>query len=170
MAPKKGTGWTLGEEPKIRPRWKDVLLAVYNYKPVGEEWGRGKTSITDDHPLAKRLKISGGELMHSLDFLEEQKLIKYGPERNWINLTEKGFDVAGKIEERRETRLYRLSSLMFSGILALTLVTTLIYQMNLVDPQLLLIAYIITTVLLWAAVLKLSRRKPLREVTRGFRP
>lgn len=28
MAPKKGTGWTLEEEPKIRPGWKEVLLKM----------------------------------------------------------------------------------------------------------------------------------------------
>lgn len=156
MAPKKGTGWTLGEEPKIRPRWKDVLLAVYNYKPVGEEWGWGKTSITDDHPLAKRLKISGVELTHSLIFLEEQKLIEYGPDRNWINLTEKGFDVAGKIEERRETFLYRQSSLFITAILALTIVATLVNQMNLIEPKTLLIFYMIVLgvmsfLIFWAA-------------------
>lgn len=28
MAPTKGKGWTLEREPKIRPRWKGVLLAI----------------------------------------------------------------------------------------------------------------------------------------------
>ncbi|MBA7624270.1 hypothetical protein ES703_31677 [subsurface metagenome] len=28
MAPKKGKGWTLEEEPEIRPGWKGVLLAI----------------------------------------------------------------------------------------------------------------------------------------------
>jgi hypothetical protein len=144
---RKDEVWTLEEELKIRPHWKDVLLAVYNDEAIGREWGWGKTSIMDNHPLAKKLKISGAELMHSLAFLENQKLIQYGPERNWFTLTEKGFDVAVKIEGQRETFRYRKGSLYLSGILVLTTSTALVHQMIAVDPVLLLALYLIVLVI-----------------------
>lgn len=175
MAPKKkqtrkgGEGsqnsdWDLEEELKFRLYWKKVLLAIYNDElSIEKEWERSD-AITKNN--AKKLGISQVELIHALYYLENNGLIESRHGSPWMELTEKGFDVAGKIEERKETRLYRLSSLMFSGLLALTLVTTLIYQMDLVDPRLLLIAYIIAAVLLWIGILKLSQRKPSREAIR----
>ena len=160
---RKGGARTL-EEPKIRPHWKDVLLAVYNHEPVGRDWIWGKTIFINGHPLAKLLGISGEELIHSLTFLKNHGLIKPRSETTLIELTEKGFDLAGRIEERRETRLYRLSSLLFSGILALTLLITLINQMNLVDSQLLLTLYIIALVVMlvftfWRTPFRKSTKK-----------
>lgn len=170
MAPKKKSTQidverALRDELKIGPRWKDVLLALYNKKLfVSSEW----TWVDiKDNLSTKKLGLSKKELIRALSYLEENGLIEHSGAPLFVELTSKGFDVAVKIEEQRETRLYRLGSLMFSGLLALTLVTTLIYQMDLVDPRLLLIAYIITAVLLWIAVLKLSQRKPLREMIRG---
>jgi hypothetical protein len=136
------------EEPKIKPHWKDVLLSIYNDETVGNNRWWAKRDITDDHPVAKKLKISGSELMYSSDFLEKQKLIEYGPEKNWIKLTEKGFDVAVKIEARKETYSYRKGSLFLTAILALTTVATLLNQMK-VNPQSLLISYLIMLVFFW---------------------
>lgn len=169
MAPKKkqtgkGRGKTLEEKPKTRPRWKNVLLSIYNHEPISKEWEWDETTITDDHPLAKKLGISGQELAHSLCFLKDNGLIESRQTSLLIELTQKGFDVALKVEEWKETRLYRLGSLMFSGLLSLTLATTLIYQMNLVDSEWLLISYIIAAMLLWAVVSKLSHKKPLIEI------
>lgn len=126
---------------KPRSKWKEVLLAIYNGTPTGKAFGRGKKGIRNDHPLAKQLKISGVELDHSLAFLEEQKLIEYDPEGNWIELTEKGFDIAVKVEEQRKTSLYRRSSLFFSGLLVITFSITLVHQMNLFDPRWLYVLY-----------------------------
>jgi len=137
---------------KIRTGWKKILLVIYQRKSMGTESKRGKKRA--DFSLAPKftnsswfkelkgiLKISDEELIHNLGFLKEQKLVEhnyYG-----VLLTGKGFDVAGKIEEQRETRLHRASSFLLSGVIAFTLLAALIHQMNIIPPDLLLWFYAI---------------------------
>lgn len=161
MAPKKkqtqkGMKRTLEEELKIRPRWKAVLLAFYTDELViSKEW-EWEENITKNNSSAKKLGLSEQELIHALFYLENNGLIESSHASPWTELTKKGFDVAFKIEGQRETRLYRLSSIFLTWVLALTLLITLLHQMNLVDPRLLLIAYIIALLV----VLGIFRRKP----------
>lgn len=164
------------KKPKIRLSWKDVLLAIYQGRATGDEFEsrkekttynfslREKREFTDDHSLAKILKISGEELAHHLNFLVEQELIKplttEYQDLDWPRLTKKGFDVAVKIEEQRETSQHRLSSLLLSAILTLTLLATLLHQN---PPEWLLLSYVIV-ILFWAAAFyRLFPREPTKK-------
>lgn len=98
---------------------------IWKYAP--NRFGRGDKGYDDTHPLAKKLKISGYELMMIMAFIEEQGLIEYdASEHNWINLTSKGFDVA--LQNRSEIRASKINkgSLFFSGIVAVFTVVTLL--------------------------------------------
>ncbi len=114
--------------------WKKVLLEVYNNSPHnhGES---NKVSFNDnDHPLAKKLKITGYELMLAISFLRDNKLIKDSPSShqneivhysNQISLTEYGFEVAVKIEselinEKTQSTLVILTIIIaFTGFIGL---------------------------------------------------
>jgi len=109
--------------------------------------------------LKRILKISGKkgstELERHLKFLKEQDLIySINQSTLWPRLTKTGFGVAVKIEEQRETHLYRLSSLALSGILAVTLLTALIHQMNLIPPDWLLLLYATVIVVMGVSFFK----------------
>lgn len=152
------------KRPRNKPRvtWKDVLLAIYNERSMEIEFGKG--GITGKHPLAKKLGISGKELRDLLKPLEKQDLIKRFTidEKIQFPLTEKGFNVAVKIEGSRETSAYRLVSIFFSAILALTLLMALLYQMYPNVPSWTLIGLYIIVLIIWFVTLKKSINRGLR--------
>lgn len=115
------------------------------------------------------LGVSEVELIHALFYLENNGLIERRQASPSMELTEKGFDVAVKVEERRETFLYRLSSMLLSGVLALTLLTTLLHQMNLVDPEWLIIYYVIALGAMMVTFWRTHRRK-FRKVRKDMIP
>ena len=148
MEPKKSTGRTLKEELEIRQRWKDVLLAFYSRELfISREWEWKGTGLKDN-PSVKKLGLSEDELIHALFYLKNNGLIEFRQDSLFMELSGKGFDVAGKIEEQRETRLYRLSSLVFSEILMLTILTALIHQMHPAYSDFLLATYTIILVVI----------------------
>lgn len=147
----KSIGRTLEEEREISPRWKEVLLKIYREEPFSLEEHRHFLDYLKKHDLVEQRRKP--DLRSPFD--------RHG---NWTYiLTRKGFDVAGKIEERRETFLYRLSSLLLTGILALTLLITVLHQMNLVNPGLLLIAYIIALGAMMVVFRRGYRTKPTKK-------
>jgi len=83
----------LGNTAYSNLNWIRVLDEIWKYAP--NQYSQGDRAFDDDNPLAKKLKISGYELILIISFLQDQKLIKYdSTEHNWIELTPKGFDVA----------------------------------------------------------------------------
>ena len=101
----------------VSTKWKDALLAIYRNDP--HSYGRGKSDFGYNHPLITILKVSPHQLMLILSRLRGHKLIEYDrSEHNWISLTDKGFDVALKIEEIDEKTLFNQLLVLFTGLLA----------------------------------------------------
>ena len=99
--------------------WRKILLEIYNSAP--NKWGySSKIGYSENsHPLAKKFKISGHELMLNICFLEDNKLIKTNPSGEGIdfsavwNLTEKGFNVALDLEKHASDQ--KIQKLLASG-------------------------------------------------------
>lgn len=121
--------WDSTEITEKAKSWKEVLNEIYRYLP--SEYGWGKGGITDDHPLAKKLKISGFELNQGLIFLSEQGLIdRKGADKNWFNLTEKGFNVALENEKHRTNIHLQLLVGIFTIILVITGIFDFLRSLN----------------------------------------
>lgn len=99
--------------------WKRVLREIYDYAP--SEWGESNKldKYSNNHALAKKLKISGQELGNTISFLENQKVIetqitcKNSYTASWV-LTEKGFNIA------RENQNFKLGAVLQTIIIYLT--------------------------------------------------
>ena len=119
--------------------WKDVLLEIYRHSPhnYGESHKIG--FYENKHPIAKKLRISGYELGLAISFLRENKLIednnKLTPlnfpqiNANWSNmvfLTDKGFDVATKLENELSNQKTQNVLIMLTIIIAWTGLVNLI--------------------------------------------
>ena len=116
--------------------WKRVLLKIYSIFPnLYYEENKIKFS-SDNHDLAKRLKISGEELWSCLIFLDSNGLVEIahlGKERI-VSFTEKGLDFALEIEKqfreiREKKRFEVLQWLMITltGVLALASVVNIFF-------------------------------------------
>ncbi len=107
-------GWD--ERRFSNQNWKRVLKEIVDYAP--NRYGRGKRGYEEDHPLAKRLKMTAYELTMITAFLEEQELIEYDEqEHNWIHITSKGFDVALQNENQKLTFLTNYAIILFTAII-----------------------------------------------------
>ncbi len=88
--------------------WKQILEELYRHAPnsYGESLSMGFKD--DNHPLAKKLKISGQQLMLGVSFLSEHKLIErvlQGKKKDYsalLKLTPEGFKVALQNETNKE--------------------------------------------------------------------
>jgi len=113
--------------------WKKVLLEIYNHSP--HNYGAPyKIGFHDDtHPIAKKLKISGYELDMSIYFLTSHKLIEdltlltsndnkqIDPNKSSnISLTDKGLEIAIKIENEFVNKKIQKILMGFTGIIAST--------------------------------------------------
>ena len=102
--------------------WIKVLDAIWKHAP--NRYGRGKTDYDENHPLVKKLKIKAHDLMLTMSFLEEQKLIEYDvTECNWINLTSKGFDVALQNQSADRTHSNNQATLFLSLVIAIAIIS-----------------------------------------------
>lgn len=106
--------------------WKKILNEIYNHSP--NSWCESnKCGRNDDnHPIAKKLKISGQELMLGISFLEDHKLIENvrGNRKDyWAfwKLTEKGFNVV--LENQKQDSSERLQEIIAIGTVVLVLIT-----------------------------------------------
>ena len=126
---------TIEEHKFTNQHWVTVLDEIWAYAP--NKWGIGNKGYDDSHPLAKRLKINGYELMQITSFLEEQKLIEYDKQtHNWIEITSKGFDVA--LQNRNAERSDRTNkgSLFLSLAIAVFAVVSLLLGIQNWDQRL----------------------------------
>lgn len=116
--------------------WIKVLDAIWKYAP--NRYGRGKTDYDENHLLVKKLKIKAHDLTLTMSFLEEQKLIEYDmSQRNWINLTSKGFDVALQNQSADRTSRNNQATLFLSLVIAIAIfVGVLIGIDNLIEKWL----------------------------------
>jgi hypothetical protein len=135
--------------------WKAVLNEIYKSQPEWEYYGRGVGYIDDNHPLAKKLKISGKELQSTFSFLEEQKLIKYD-EHNFVSLTEKGFNVALENEKHRMNIYLQLVMSYFTSILVVTTIYQFFVSLQMYNPYILLSIYIMILVIMLIAGFKIK--------------
>jgi len=118
--------------------WKEILNEIYNSLP--SQYGRGTKGIDDNHPLAKKLKISGFELEQCLMFLSDQKLIYY-KENNWIGLTEKGFNIALENEKHKSNLQLQLTITVFTAFLVITNMFNFFLSLKIYDSYMLLYTY-----------------------------
>ncbi|VVB79526.1 Uncharacterised protein [uncultured archaeon] len=119
--------------------WKKVLLEIYRHAP-GKYCSSGKMSYWDDqHDLAKRLRIKGHELGESISFLEDNKLTRlniqsYKEYSDWVDLTEKGFNIALELEkqsrevrEKKRVDLLQLWLVILTAILAISAIVNILF-------------------------------------------
>jgi hypothetical protein len=137
---------------KERRRWKAVLNKIYSALP--HEYGIGKEGITDAHPLAKRLKIPGQELMLSLSFLEDYELIKYR-NHNEIILTERGFEVALENEKSMNNVKLQAMTIFVSLILAITAIFNFVNSTNLLNTATLMVAYLFSLAIMYVCAFRI---------------
>ncbi|HDZ61442.1 MAG TPA: hypothetical protein ENH46_07045 [Candidatus Pacearchaeota archaeon] len=106
--------------------WKKILNEIYNHSPnswcESNKMGRNE----DNHPLARKFKISGHELMLGISFLEDHKLIetiKGNGKEYWAfwKLTEKGFNVA--LENEKSSSTERLHEIIAIGTVLIASIT-----------------------------------------------
>ena len=120
-------------------RWKIVLLEINRNSPHSYAESHSMGFNDDNHPIAKNLKITGIELMLAISFLRDNKLIKDNNKStpldhpsintNWSNiilLTEKGFDVAIKLENEIGNQKVQKILVLFTIIIGFTGFITLI--------------------------------------------
>lgn len=91
-------------------KWKQILLLIYEKSPHQYLQSNFIGYNDDNHPIAKKLKISGQELILGISFLRDNKLVKETNidalnliDKNWSSallLTDKGFDLAIKLENQ----------------------------------------------------------------------
>jgi heme/copper-type cytochrome/quinol oxidase subunit 4 len=113
--------------------WKKVLLEIYNNSP--HSYGEShKVNFNDDnHPLAKKLKLTGYELMLAISFLRGNKLIEDSHSKEpldhptinpgWsssIFLTEKGFNFSVKLENELSNQKTQVVIMIFAVITGIT--------------------------------------------------
>lgn len=89
--------------------WKIILNEIYNYYPHTYGESSKKHISEDDHILAKKLKITGYELMLGIGFLEDHKLIKKRidtkkPYTATLLLTKDGFNIARENEKSKSNK------------------------------------------------------------------
>ena len=106
--------------------WKKILNEIYNHAPnsLCESSKCGRND--GHHPLAKKLKITGHELMLGISFLENHKLIRTDVHNNedfWASweLTEKGFNVA--LENQKQNNSERLQEIIAIASVLIALIT-----------------------------------------------
>lgn len=169
------------EELKFFPtgnNWKKVLLEIYNSSP--HSYGEShKVNFNDNnHPLAKRLKITGYELKLAISFLRENKLIKdnnpfgmldhekINPEwSNQISLTNDGFDVAVKLENEISNQRTQNVVMIFTAIICSTGAMVFLKDVIELPNSLFFWVYVVIIVLL----LFLFNRKNILNKFRRFR-
>ncbi len=113
--------------------WKKVLLEIYNNSP--HSYGEShKINFNDDnHLLAKKLKLTGYELMLSISFLRDNNLIEDSHSKepldhpainpvwhNSISLTKKGFYVAVKLENEINNQKTQNVVMIFTAVITYT--------------------------------------------------
>ena len=122
--------------------WKHVLLEVYRHSPHNYGESHKVGSYDDKHLLAKKLKISGFELGLAISFLRDHKLIKDNnpgkaglnsppicPEwSNRILLTDRGFEIATKLENELSNERTQKVVMIFTAIIAWTGFTALLNE------------------------------------------
>lgn len=111
--------------------WKDVLHQLYLKAPI--EISAGKIGWSDNHPIAKKLKISGQELSLAVDFLKRNALVDtYLPDENTLFLSKKGFELALQNEQNWKTERTQILLLTLTYILALASMFTFLSSLDLI--------------------------------------
>ncbi|MBI4014910.1 MAG: hypothetical protein HY365_03065, partial [Candidatus Aenigmarchaeota archaeon] len=85
---------------KVTP-WESVLYFLYINATNASYFSAGSEGFwSNNHPIAKEMKILGSELGAIISFLSQQRLIEgYDKKNQQISLTKEGLDVA--LENRR---------------------------------------------------------------------
>lgn len=102
------------EDDENKNEWRKVLLEIYK-----DNWNiYGYKDFEGNHPLRKKLKLSGRSLSKSISFLIEHKLIRV--DNNFIYLEQKGFDVAREIRKEIYHFSQQTSIIFLTSVLAIT--------------------------------------------------
>ena len=115
-------------------KWKVVLLDVYRHCPNFYFEDHKISFWSDEHFIAKKLKMTGADVGMAIEFLKRNKLVEdKNPKtqdpnyQNNISLTEKGFNVAFELDkqlrEEKETKRHgeiQISLIFLTFVLAIT--------------------------------------------------
>lgn len=106
--------------------WNGILNEIYNHSP--NSWCESSQCGRNDgnHPIAKKLKITGQKLKLGISFLENHKLIKtqvHNSKEFWASweLTDKGFNIA--LENQKQKNSERLQEIIAIGTVLVASIT-----------------------------------------------
>ena len=135
--------------------WQKLLFEIYQMYPVecGDEWRKSLSS--DDHPLAKKLRMNGQQIKDCLTFLKSQKLIKiYKYDFPDLNnnplgtyrlitpaITEKGFSVVLGLIKHNDSQKIQIGLFIFAGMTVLTGAMKFINEIYEICPEIMLAIY-----------------------------
>lgn len=128
--------------------WKNILLEIYNYAPHNYGESNKKSINEDDHILAKKLKISGYELMLGLSFLQDQNLIKRSTTvgetySSQFYITKDGFNVALELEKNKNAQTIQYGMFVLTAVLALSSIFSFLKEIYPEQSKMLLVYYLI---------------------------
>ncbi len=131
--------------------WDVILEEIYKNSP--HEYGENvKITFNDDkHPLARKVGMTGDELMLEIEFLERQGLIKKNvnvdmknvPYHMTLQLTEKGFDVIFSLEKHRQSGRIQGAIVIFTAMVVFTGAIRYIAELSNISPRTVLIIYLV---------------------------
>ncbi|MBN2102088.1 MAG: hypothetical protein JW716_04425 [Candidatus Aenigmarchaeota archaeon] len=134
------------EEIPSGSNWKEILLEIYHTAPHLYGQSHYINYQNDNHPIAKKIKITGKELDAGILFLLLHGLIEENNKKevldmisenwsSWIELTEKGFQVALDIEKNRSETRTNNAIVLLTSIIAFTGAASFLFPLNSTDLQ-----------------------------------
>lgn len=124
-------------QDKDRNEWRRVLEEIYR-----DNWHvYAYKNLDENHPLAKKLKISGRSLQKSLSFLDENGLVS--TTHDIISLTPKGFDVARENQHIKLNAVLQTAIIYFTTIIAATAMFQFFKSLEIWSAEILLRNYMI---------------------------
>jgi len=131
----------VSKEKEEKSHWQNVLLALYTDATRRKICEKRDEVSWDEHPLTKKLKISGEELSRSISFLKEQGFIKQvnlehvKEAPTWFKIEEKGVNVAIEIKRHRYSGRTQLTMAYLTTILAVTVIFQLFHELEVTWPR-----------------------------------
>lgn len=114
--------------------WKRILLEIYEYAPHSYGDTTGCPLSDNEHPLVKKLKITGYEAMLGVSFLKDNGLIRQesvmtpGGLVSKYYLTEKGFNVALELEKQKSDFDIKFIVMFFTVVLGVTTMLSYMFE------------------------------------------
>jgi hypothetical protein len=131
------------KSPKIPTgsSWIKILIEIYKHAPLLYEESFKLGFHDDNHALAKKLHITGSELMFGIVFLKNMNLIKKqtnGKDKNYSSnliLTEKGFNAVIEILKHQDSIRLQIIIAVFTAFMVIIELVDYSVSKSLVTPR-----------------------------------